>query len=414
MEPVKQVLARISCELAITTAAPDVRQDLPASECDLVSDDDDEGEEMESIPDETDYHGNLYDEYEVVHAMQERRVEADEELVLNDSDPIILDGAEVHLWGEINASLSSPPNKSHPGSAPPSPSPNSLPLVPIPLIPPSRPSQERHLKEGSQPSIVSDTRYHAPATFPEPSRVSGRFRLMGEVITEFENPIQWMQGTMVQVFGDALCRRTHFHPQRARRIDILPSDLPTVLERLERGIEGDRIELETHIRQCLQPDQCGMWLIPVCHRSHWWLIKVDWIHESVFVLDSFSSRGQDAKEVLTFAQTIVAKIHEVLEKPYAPWSRFSLDPVSPNVLGVSPSLSDHNQRLPRQTNSNDCGPHLAFDIACLAKSGQLSILEESSVPTWRKVILKQLRQLPVYDPKKPRLIVRSNDIIDLT
>ena len=336
MEPVQEVLACISCELAITTAAPDVRQDLPASECDLVSDDDDEGEEIESIPDETDYQGNLYDEYEMVQAMQERRVEADE-LVLNDSDPIILEGAEPHLLGEVNASLSSPPNKFHPPSTPPSPSPDSLPLVLTPPIPLSRPSQERHPKEGSQPLIMSDKQFRPSGTSPEPSRVSGRFRLMGEVITEFDNPTQWMQGTMVQVFGEALCRRTHVHPQRARRIDILPSDLPAMLERLKRGIEGDRIELETHIRQCLQPDHCGMWLIPICHKSHWWLIKVDWIHESVFVLDSLSSRGLDAQEVLTFAQTIVAKIHEVLEKPYTPWSSFSLDPVSPNAMRVCPS-----------------------------------------------------------------------------
>ncbi len=125
-----------------------------------------------------------------------------------------------------------------------------------------------------------------------------------------------------------------------------------------------------------------MWLIPICHKSHWWLIKLDQISKLVLILDSFSSHGQDAKDVLTFACKIIAKIHKVLEKPYVLWSNFSLDPVSPNVLKGSPSLNNLNQCLPRQTNANDCGPHLAFDIACLAKTGKLSILEESSVPTW--------------------------------
>lgn len=237
---------------------------------------------------------------------------------------------------------------------------------------------------------------------------------MGEVITEFNDPTRWMQGAMIQVFGEALCRDTHRHSQRVRRVDILPSELSTMLERLTRGIEGDRLEFEMQIRQCLQPDQCGMWLIPVCHKSHWWLIKIDWINKSVFVLDSFSSRGQDAKDVLTFAQKIIEKIHEVLGKPYVPWSSFSFDPVSPITLRVSPSLNNLNQRLARQTNANDCGPHIAFDIACLAKTGNLMKLEESSVPAWRTLILQQLRELPVYDPKQPRPTILTGDVIDLT
>jgi len=415
MGPVQQVLAHIDSGLAITTAAPDVRGDLPASECDLVSDDDDddEGGEVESIPDEIDYAGNLYDEYEIALAVQERQEEADEELLLNESDPLTLEGEEAPLLGAIKASPSPPRNIFHPPSSPPSPSPNSLqfhpqssppspspnplqfhprssppslpnslPPDPTLLIPPSRPSQEQHLKEGAQPSMVSDQRCHPSATSCEPSRISGRFRLMGEVITEFNDPMRWMQGAMVQVFGEALCRGTHLHSQCAHRVNILPSELPTMLERLKQGIEGDQLEFERHIQQCLQPDQCGMWLIPVCHKSHWWLIKLDWISKSVLILDSFSSRGQDAKDVLTFARKIIAKIHKVLEKPYVPWSNFSLDPVSPNVLRGSPSLNNLNQCLPQQTNANDCGPHLAFDIACLAKTGKLSILEESSVPTW--------------------------------
>ena len=72
-----------------------------------------------------------------------------------------------------------------------------------------------------------------------------------------------------------------------------------------------------------------MWLIPICHVSHWWRIKINWVNESVHILDSFSSHGSDTMEVLTFAQNIVAKIHEVLERPYFPWSDFLLDSVSP-------------------------------------------------------------------------------------
>ena len=398
MEPVQQVLARVNCRGDTTTAAPDIHGDLPDSEGELVSDDDEaEGGEVESIPDESDYFGNIYDEYEMVQAVQDQQVEVDLELVLNESNPDI-DGP---LWGEIKPTRSDRPNKFRPPPSPPSPSPNRLPLVSTPSLPPSKPPQE-HPPNGG------------PSATPEPSRVSGRFHLVGEIITEFESPTQWMQGAMVQVFGEALCQRTHSHSRRAHRVDILPSDLPEKLKRLERGFEGDRRELEMQIRQCLRPDHCGMWLIPICHKSHWWLIKIDWISESVLILDSLSSRGLDATEVLTLAQKIIAKIHEVLEKPYVPWSSFSLDPVSPNVLRVSPSLHDHHQRPPRQTNANDCGPHLAFDIACLANTGQLSALEESSVPDWRRDIIKQLRRLPVYDPRKPRLIVCSDEVIDLT
>ena len=430
MWPVQQVLDRINSGLTITTAAPDVRGDLPDTEYDLVSDDDYvEGGEVESIPDEIDYAGNLYDEFETALAVQEQQAEAEEDLLFNESDPLIFEGDQAPLSGEIKASPSPPRNLFHPLPSPASSSPissqfyprssapsppNALPVVPTPLPPPLRPSQDQHPQGGPQPSMVSDQRRHPSATLREPSRISGRFRLMGEVITEFNDPTRWMQGTMIQVFGEALCRVTHLHPERFRRVDILPSELPTMLERLKRGIEGDRLELETQIKQCLQPDECGMWFIPVCHKSHWWLIKIDWISKSVLVLDSFSSRGPHANDVLTLARTIIAKIHEVLEKPYVPWSSFSLDPVSPNVLRVSPSLNNINQRLPRQTNANDCGPHLAFDIACLAKTGKLSILEESSVPAWRTLILKQLRELPVYDPKQPRLTIRSEDVIDLT
>ena len=108
MEPVQQVLARIRCEVDITTASLDVLEDLPTSECDLVSDDDDEGEggEVESIPDETDYEGNLLDEYETVMAVQEQRVEADVELVLNEYDSVIIEREEAPLSGEIEASPS--------------------------------------------------------------------------------------------------------------------------------------------------------------------------------------------------------------------------------------------------------------------------------------------------------------------
>ncbi len=110
MGPVQQVLACIDSGLAITTAAPDVRGDLPASECDLVSDDDDddEGGEVESIPDEIDYAGNLYDKYEIALAVQERQEEADEELLLNKSDPLTLGGEEAPLLGMIKASPSPP------------------------------------------------------------------------------------------------------------------------------------------------------------------------------------------------------------------------------------------------------------------------------------------------------------------
>jgi len=237
---------------------------------------------------------------------------------------------------------------------------------------------------------------------------------MGEVITEFDNPTQWMQGTMIQVFGEACCRATISHPERARRVDILPSDLPAMLEHLKRGIEGDRLELEMQIQRCSQPDHCGMWLIPICHKHHWWLIKINWIGESVLILDSFSSRGPDAKEVLTLAREIVAKVHEVLKRPYVPWNSFSLDQVSPKVIRVSPLLNDDTQRRPRQTNGHDCGPHLVYDISCLAKSGELGALKESDVPAWRKQILERIRQLPIYDPKQPRVTIRSDEIVDLT
>ena len=401
MEPVKQVLAHISCEVDITTAAPHIRGDIAASEHELVSDDDDEveGGEVESIPDETDYYGVIENEYEMDQALRDQQVETDFELVLNESDPVIVDGP---LWGEIKASPSSQLDIYSPPPSPPSPSPNPLPLDPTPPLPPSKALREQHPIGG--PS----------ATSPEPSHVSGRFRLKGEVITEFEHPTQWMQGAMVQVFGEAICCVTHSHPQRARRIDILPSDLPAMLERLKRGIEGDRLDLEMQIQQCLHPDQCGMWLIPVCYKAHWWLIKVDWIGKSVLMLDSFSTRGPDTKWILAFAQKLVAKIHEVLKRPYVPWSGFSFDPVSPNVLSISPSLNDHNQRPSRQTNGNDCGPHIAHDIESLANTGQLGKLAEADVPRWRKQIVERLRQLPVYDPRKPRLAICSEEVIDLT
>src|SRR5258706_2606020 len=402
MEPVQHTLAQISGGSAITTAAPDVHGDLPALECDLVSDnDDDDGREVESIPDETDYAGNLHDKFEMVLAVQEQQAEAEDDLVLNELNPVIIDGREASLWGEIT-SLPSPPSSlpSSPPSSPPSLLPNSLPLVPTLSIPPSQPSEEQHLKESTQPSIVLDKQ--CSATSPEPSHVSGCYRLMGEVITEFNCPTEWMQGTMIQVVGHALCQGTHLHLQHACHIDILPSNLLTI-EQLKHSIEGDWLELKKHIRQCLQPNHCRMWLI-----------KVNWISESVLILDSISTCGLGVKEVLTIAQKIVAKIHEVLKKSYVLWNSFSLDPVSPNVLRISPLLNDHNQRPPWQTNANDCGPHLAFDIACLAKSGQLKVLAESSVPIWRTLILKQIRQLPVYDPKQPRPSVRSDDIIDLT
>ena len=340
MEPVQQVLARIRYEVAITTAAPDVLVDLSTSECDLVSDDDDEGEggEVESIPDETDYEGNLLDEYETVMAVQEQRVEADVELVLNEYDSIVIDREEAPLWGEIEASPSDRPNQFRPPSSPPSPSPsrNPLPLVPTPLISPQA-SQGRHPKGGAQatiynalrPSVVPDNRYHPLAAPPEPSRVSGHFRLMGEVIAEFNGPTQWMDGTMIQAFGKMCCQCTYSHPDRARRVDILPFELLAMIERSKQGIEEDRLELEVQIRRCIEPDLCGMWLIPICHASHWWLIKINWVDKSVHILDSFSSRGPDAMEVLTHARNIVANIHEVLKRPYVLWSSFELDPVSP-------------------------------------------------------------------------------------
>jgi len=74
----------------------------------------------------------------------------------------------------------------------------------------------------------------------------------------------------------------------------------------------------------------------------------------------------------------------------------------------------NNQRRPQQTNGNDCGPHIAFDIACLADTGQLGELKEGDVPAWRKHIIERLRRLPIYDPKKPRLTICSDEIIDLT
>lgn len=343
MEPVKQVLARIDRDVAITAAAPDVHGDLPASERDLVSDDDGEGEggEMESIPDETDYAGNLHDEFEAVLAMQEQQVTMDMEQDLHQREP---DGEEAPLWGEIAASPSDQPKEFHPPSSPPSPSPNHLLLVPTPFIPPSQASRKQHPKEDTRVTIPrrlrpSVERRHPSAALPEPSRSSGRFHLIGEVITEFSSPTQWMQGTMVQAFGEVCCRATHSRSEYARRVDILPSEFLTMLERSNRGIEGDRLELEMQIRRCLHPDRCGMWLIPICHNSHWWLVKVDWINEAAVILDSFSSRGQDAKEVLTFARKIVAKIHEVLKKSYVPWRSFSLDPVSPDVSRISPSLN---------------------------------------------------------------------------
>ena len=113
--------------------------------------------------------------------------------------------------------------------------------------------------------MVPDKRYHPSAAPPEPSRVSGHFRLVGEVIAEFNGPTQWMQGTMMQAFGEVGCRRTYSHPDRARRVDILPFELLAMIERSKQGIEGDRLELEVQIRRCLQPDLCGMWLIPICH-----------------------------------------------------------------------------------------------------------------------------------------------------
>ena len=247
--------------------------------------------------------------------------------------------------GNIIAGPSNQLTRFYPPSSPPSPSHKRLPLVPTPLIPPSQASQKQEdtrvtIPSALRPSVVSDTRFHLSAAPPEPSRVSGRFHLIGEVITEFNSPTQWMQGTMVQAFGEVCCQATYSHSERARRVDILPSEFLTMLERSNRGFENDRLEFKIQIQRCLQPEHCGMWLIPICHKSHWWLIKIDWINESVLILDSLSSRGRDAREVLSFAQKIVAKIHEVLKKPYVLWSSFLLDPVSPDVSRVSPSLDD--------------------------------------------------------------------------
>jgi hypothetical protein len=424
MESVREVLVRVDLEVATTTAAPDVREDLQVSECDLVSDDDSEGEggEVESVPDETDYAGNLYDEFEMIFVAREQQTEADGGPVLNGPDSVVVDGEAASLWSKTTASPSNRPNNFITLPSPPSPSPNSLPSVPAPLIPPSEGPQKWPLeKRGGVPvhnelrsSVVSGTQCHPSVAPSEPSRVSGHFHIMGEVITEFDSPEQWMQGTMIQVFGEACCQATYSRPERARRVDILPSDLPAMLERLKRGIEGDRRALEMQIQRCLQPNHCGMWLIPICHRLHWWLIKIDWISETVLILESFSSRGKDAKEVLTLAREIVAKVHEVLERPYVLWNSFSLDQVSPKVIRVSPLLNDDTQRPPRQTNGHDCGPHLVYDIACLAESGNLGILQESAVPAWRKQIVERIRQLPIYDPKQPRLVISSDEIVDLT
>ena len=65
-------------------------------------------------------------------------------------------------------------------------------------------------------------------------------------------------------------------------------------------------------------------------------------------------------------------------------------------------------------NGHDCRPHIAFDIACLVKSGQLGTLKESVVPAWQKRIVKCLHQLPIYDPKEPQLTVHLDEVIDLT
>ena len=98
MGPVQQVLDRIDSGSTIMTTALDVCGDLPDSECDLVSDDDyDEGGEVESIPDEIDYAGNLYDKFEIALAVQEQQSEADDDLLLNESDPLIFEGMR-HLY----------------------------------------------------------------------------------------------------------------------------------------------------------------------------------------------------------------------------------------------------------------------------------------------------------------------------
>jgi len=423
MRSVQEVLARVDREVATTTAAPDVREDLQPSEYELVSDDDNEGEggEVESVPDETDYAGNLHDAYELVDERQEKQIGADGGPDL-DGISVVIDGEAASLWSKTTASPSNRPNDFIRLPSPPSPSPNSLPSVPAPLIPLSEDPQKWPLeKRGGvpihnavRPSVVSGRQYHRSVAPSEPSRVSGHFRIMGEVITEFDRPKKWMQGTMIQVFGEAYCQATYSHPERARRIDILPSNLPEVMKRLKRGIKGDRLEFEMQVRRCLPPDRCGMWLIPICHELHWWLIKIDWINESVLILDSFSSRGRHAKQVLSIAREILAKVHEVLKRPYVPWNGFSLDQVSPKAMRVSPLLNDDTQRLPRQTNDHDCGPHLVYDIVCLAESGELGALKESEVPAWRKQILERIRQLPIYDPKQPRLKIDSDEIVDLT
>jgi hypothetical protein len=342
MEPIQEALARIDHDVVITMATPDVREDIQVSECDLISDDngESEGGEVESVPNETDYVGNLYDKFEVVLAVQEHWMEADGDLVLNQSNP---DAEVASSWGKTAATPSNQRNECRPLSSPPSPLPNPLPPVPTSLIPPSEDSQNWHLKEGTQtpmhntiqPFMVSGEQCRPLAAPPEPSCASGHFHIMGEVITEFNSPTQWMQGTMIQAFGEMCCRPTYSHPECACCVDILPSDLPAMLEQLKQGTEGDRLELEMQIGRCLQPDHCGMWLIPVCHKLHWWLIKIDWIGQSASILDSFSTCGSDAKEVLIFARKIVAKIHEVLKRPYVPWSSFLLDQVSPSALSIS-------------------------------------------------------------------------------
>ena len=190
----------------------------------------------------------------MVMAVQEQQVEADVELVLNEYNSIIIDREEAPLLGKIEASPSNQLNQFHPPSSPPSPSPNPLPLVPTPLISPQA-SQEQHLKEGAQatihnvlqPSVVSNKQYHPSAAPPEPSHVSGHFCLMGEVIVEFNGPTQWMQGTMIQAFGEVCCQATYSHPDCAQCVDILPSELLMMIERLKRGIEGDQLELKVQI-----------------------------------------------------------------------------------------------------------------------------------------------------------------------
>ena len=141
------------------------------------------------------------------------------------------------LWSEIEASPSDQLNQFRPPSSPPSLSPNLLPLVPTPLIP-LQASQGWHLKEGTQatihdalwPSVVLDKRYHPSAVPLEPSHISGHFHLMGEVIAEFNSPTQWMQGTMIQAFGEVCCQATYLHPDHAWHVNILPSELLMMIE----------------------------------------------------------------------------------------------------------------------------------------------------------------------------------------